>query len=141
MPAANEADGTVKIQVYQTVGSPGNLSFELVAEYDVTGYVPEGDNINGVLPDWQGRIWFVVRNAATVGVLDPATGSVKVLVLEGSITNTFAMDEDAAYINTTKFMYRIELGTDGAPRVIWQETYQNNGIQKLGQLSAGSGTW
>ena len=140
VPVANEADGTVKIQVYRTVESPGNLRFKLVSEYDVTAYVPEGDNINGVLPDWQGRIWFVVRNAATVGVLDPATGSVKVLALEGSITNTFAMDEDAAYINTTKWMYRIELGPDGAPRIVWQETYQNIGIQKPGQLSAGSGT-
>jgi hypothetical protein len=140
VPVANEADGTVKIQVYQTVGSPGNLSFELVSEYDVTAYVPEGDNINGVLPDWQGRIWFVVRNAATVGVLDPATGSVEVLKLEGSITNTFAMDEDAAYISTTKFLYRIGFDSDGALQIVWQETYQNIGIQKPGQLSAGSGT-
>ena len=140
VPVANEADGTVKIQVYQTVGSPGNLSFKLVAEYDVTAHVPEGDNINGVLPDWQGRIWFVVRNAATVGVLDPATRSVKVLRLEGSITNTFAMDRDAAYINTTKWLYRVEVGPNGVPRVVWQEGYQNIGTIKKGQLSAGSGT-
>jgi hypothetical protein len=140
VPVANDADGSVKILVYQTIGSPGDLSFELVSEYDVTAHVPEGDNINGVLPDWDGRIWFVVRNAATVGVLDPATGSIKVLPLEGKITNTFAMDRDAAYINTTEFMYRIELDSDGALQVAWRETYQNIGIQKPGQLSAGSGT-
>ena len=51
VPVANEADGTVKIQVYRTVESPGNLRFKLVSEYDVTAYVPQGDNINGVLPD------------------------------------------------------------------------------------------
>jgi hypothetical protein len=140
VPVANEEDGTVKIQVYQTIGSPGNLSFKLVTKYDVTAWIPEGDNINGVLPDWQGRIWFVVRNEATVGVVDPATDSVKVLTLEGKITNTFAMDRDAAYINTTKWMYRIELGPDGAPQVVWKAGYQNIGIQKPGQLSAGSGT-
>ena len=139
VPVANEADDTVKIQVYQTVGSPGNLSFELVAEYDVTAYVPEGDNINGVLPDWQGRIWFVVRNAATVGVLDPATGSVKVLHLEGSITNTFAMDRDAAYINTTKWMYRIEVDLTASRRWYGRRGTTTSAIQK-GQLSAGSGT-
>jgi hypothetical protein len=140
VPVANDDDDTVKIQVYQTVETAGNLRFELVSEYDVTAYVPAGDNINGVLPDFRGRIWFVVRNAATVGVLDPATGSVKVLPLEGSITNTFAMDHNAAYINTTRWMYRIELGPNGSPRVVWRETYQNIGTRKPGQLSAGSGT-
>jgi len=119
---------------------PGDKGFELVSEYNITDYIPEGDNINGVLPDWQGRIWFVVRKAATVGVLDPAAQTIKVLPLEGSITNTFAMDRDAAYINTTEFMYRIELDPDGAPQVVWKEKYQNSGRQKPGQLSPGSGT-
>jgi hypothetical protein len=130
----------VKIQVYRIGGPPKNPRFELASEYDISSYVGQGDNINGVLPDFQGRIWFVVRGAATVGVLDPATGSVKTLRLDGSITNTFAMAEEGAYINTTKYMYRIELGPDGDLRVVWQQEYQNIGTIKPGQLSAGSGT-
>ena len=76
VPVANDTEHTVKIQVYSETGLPGDKGFELVSEYNITDYIPEGDNINGVLPDWQGRIWFVVRNQATVGVVDPATGSV-----------------------------------------------------------------
>jgi hypothetical protein len=142
VPVVDANDGNkVKIQVYHTAGSPGNLGFELAAEYDISAAITEpGDNVNGVLPDWQGRIWFVVRNSATVGVLDPATGSVKWQKLEGSITNSFAMDRDAAYIDTTKYMYRVELGPDGVPQVVWKAGYRNILTKKPGQLSAGSGT-
>ncbi len=141
VPVVDVDDGNkVKIQVYGTIGSPGNLSFHKVREYDINDYIEPGDNVNGVLPDWQGRIWFVVRNAATVGVLDPAAGLAKVLKLEGSITNSFAMDRDAAYIDTTEKMYRIGLGSDGAPYVVWEEDYENIHERKPGQLSAGSGT-
>jgi hypothetical protein len=129
-----------KIQVRTTSPSPGHPAFEIVSEYDISAYVPSGDKVNGLMADWQGRIWFVVRNAATVGVVDPATGSIKVLPLDGSITNSFAMDRDAAYIVTTKWMYRVELGPDGAPQVAWREGYENIGTTKPGQLSAGSGT-
>jgi hypothetical protein len=131
----------VKITVVQTVESAGKPQFEFVGSgYDITSYVAPGDNINGLMADWQGRIWFVVRQAATVGVLDPATGAVKTLALEGSITNGFSMDRDAAYIVTTAKMYRVEADSDGAPHKVWEEGYQNVGYKKPGQLSAGSGT-
>ncbi len=139
VPVVDE-DQKVKIQVLRVIGSPGTLRFEVVSDYDISAYVAQGDNINGVLPDWQGRIWFVVRASAAVGVLDPATGSIKTLKLNGAITNSFAMDRDAAYIVTTEKMYRIEAGPDGAPRVVWEAGYQNSGAIKPGQLSAGSGT-
>lgn len=129
-----------KIQVRTTSASPGHPAFDLVSEYDFSAYVLPGDNVNGLMVDWQGRVWFVVRNAGTVGVVNPVTGSIKVLSLDGSITNSFAMDRDAAYIVTTKWMYRIKLGPDGTPQVAWKEGYQNIGIIKPGQLSAGSGT-
>ena len=98
----NTNEGQNKIRVMQIVGSPGDLSFDVVHEYDVSAYVDEGDKINGLLPDWQGRIWFVVRDSGTLGVADPDTGSVQHTHLEGSITNSFAMDRDAAYVVTTE---------------------------------------
>ena len=132
---------TVKIMVVQTLESAGKPHFEVVGEgYDISSYIGPGDNINGLMADWQGRIWFVVRTAATVGVLDPATGAIKTLALEGSITNGFSMDRDAAYIVTTAKMYRVEAGPDGVPHKVWEEGYENVGFKKPGQLSAGSGT-
>ena len=137
-------DDTNTIQVMKIVNSSGDFpfEFEVASEYDVTDHIPKGDNIAGLLPDWQGRIWFAVRGNATVGVLDPATGAVKILEkpLEGSITNTFAMDREAAYVDTTAKMYRIEAGPEGIPQVAWEEEYDNIGSRKDGQLSAGTGT-
>ncbi len=105
----------VKIRWCALSNPRGSRTSSSSAEYDITSYVGPGDNINGVMADWQGRIWFVVRQAATVGVLNPPTGAVKTLALEGSITNGFSMDRDAAYIVTTAKMYRVEAGPDGAP--------------------------
>ena len=133
-------DGKAKIKVIELVESAGTVSFQEVAAYDLSAYVPAGDNLNGLLPDWQGRIWFVVKNAGIVGVLDPETGSINTLALGGSITNTFAIDRDAVYVVTTQKMYRIGRGPDGAPQVVWEEGYRNIGSRKSGQLSAGTGT-
>jgi hypothetical protein len=133
-------DGKSKIKVIEVVESKGTLAFQEVTAYDISAYVPDGDNINGLLPVWQGRIWFVVKNHGIVGVLDPKTGSIETLALEGSITNTFAIDRDAVYVATTQKMYRIGRGPDGVPQVVWEEGYRNIGNKKPGQLSAGTGT-
>ncbi len=50
------------------------------------------------------------------------------------------MDRDAAFIDTTAMMYRVEAGLNGAPRIVWHAGYENVGYKKPGQLSAGSGT-
>jgi len=140
VPMVDE-DGKSKIKVIEVVESKGTLAFQEVTTYDVSDSVPPGDNINGLLADWRGRIWFVVKNAGRVGVLDPVTGSIKTLALEGSITNSFAIDRDAVYVATTQKMYRIGLDPDGVPQMIWEDGYQNIGDPpKPGQLSAGTGT-
>jgi hypothetical protein len=153
MPAKYYNPDAVKILIIAEVKVAGQLSFKQVKEYDVSAYAlydPDNkmDTINGLMADWQGRIWFILKNSGRTGVLDPMTGSVKTVQLDGKITNTFAMDRDAAYVATTHTMYRIALGHDGAPKVVWSDTYQNRADSgnpadqspKPGQLSAGTGT-
>ena len=41
---------------------------------------------------------------------------------------------------TDAALYRLEAGATGLPEVVWRETYENSGVQKPGQASAGSGT-
>lgn len=130
----------VTIRVVRTDESKGTPRFEVVKEYDVSKYIGQGDNINGLMPDWQGRIWFVVRSAAMVGVLDTTTGSIKTLALQGAITNGFSVDRDATYVATTAKVYRIGLDSDGAPRKVWEAAYENIGARKPGQLTPGTGT-
>jgi hypothetical protein len=106
--------------------------------------VPAGDVIGSLLPDYAGRIWFVVRAIGRIGMFDPATGIAKYLELgKGEeIANSFAIDGMDAYVVSTKKMYRLRAGDDNVPYVVWSAGYQNDFpvTPKPGQLSGGSGT-
>ena len=127
------------ILVVEESGEPGNTTFRMAHDYDLSGVV-QGNLITAVTPDFSGRIWFVTRMNGYVGLLDPATGSVKGLPLGEEIANGFAIDHNNAYIVSTKNLYRITAGEDNAPFVVWSAPYENIGMMKPGQYSAGSGT-
>lgn len=130
--------GNQLVVVSQTTG-PGGTSFAM-SEHDVSSVVPPGDAINSLVPDAQGRIWFVVRYAGIIGLLDPKTGAVQKLQLGEEISNSFSVDGNDAYIVTTSKLYRLSAGSDNVPTIVWSAAYQNIGRRKTGQLSAGSGT-
>ncbi|HXC49273.1 MAG TPA: hypothetical protein VN634_00180 [Candidatus Limnocylindrales bacterium] len=129
------ADG--RILIYQVNKSAPYLS--LAGEYDLSG-VLAGDRITSVLPDWQGRAWFVGRYSGIVGVLDLESGETQSITLGEEIENSFAVDEDAVYIVSDTSMYRFAAGADNVPAAVWSQPYQNSGVQKTGQFNAGSGT-
>ena len=137
---------TGRLWVVAQVGPPDHPSFADPIEYDLSPWLDFGDSIQSVVPDWQGRLWFVTRQSGKVGVLDPAKypagDSVHTLKFYGEeIGNSFPVTHDAVYVVTTKAIYRLTAGPDGVPQVVWQsEPYKNIGGQKPGQLSAGSGT-
>ena len=54
----------------------GKPVFKEVADYDPTPCLTPGDRIPSVLPDTEGRLWFVGRYDGAVGVLNPSTGQV-----------------------------------------------------------------
>ncbi len=131
------ADGHV--WVVATVTTAGVPSFVVEADYDLNGALA-GDRITSVLPDWQGRVWFVGRYDGVVGVLNRDTGAVNSITLGEEIENSFAVDEDAVYVVSDVSMYRLAAGADDLPAVVWSAPYQNGGVQKVGQFDAGSGT-
>jgi hypothetical protein len=133
---------TDHIWVVGQMGSTDSPTFEAPIDYDLSGVVPLGDSIQSVMPDWEGRLWFATRKSGLVGVLEPTTGAVLgTRQLNEEIGNSFAMTTDAAYVVTTKAMYRLAAGPDGIPYVVWQsKPYKNVGFKKDGQLTAGSGT-
>ena len=116
-------------------------AFKVVADYDLSGTIPQGEGIVSVLPDWHGILWFVTRRGI-VGAIDRANGAVKTLRLSGEgISNSFAVDETGgAFIVSDKALYRFDAGPKGGPRVSWRVVYPNSGIHKPGQSDAGSGT-
>jgi hypothetical protein len=137
-------------------GTDANPTLEKVGGYDLSESIPDGDNIAGVMADWQGRLWFSVAGAgaepAQICVLNPAhytaTDSGAKCVQFGKdkkgnnelIRNTFALTEDGAYVVSSQKMYGIAAGSDDQPYVMWSEPYKTIGKVKLGQYSLGSGT-
>jgi hypothetical protein len=127
-------------------------AFVLEDDYDVAahlnGQYPSTDapheRLVSALPDKNGLIWFEARINGVVGTLDPKTGAVKVIRLghefENSIQNSFAVDGDQALVATNRKMFGLEADRTGTPRVLWQSTYKNAGVNKPGQFDDGTGT-
>ncbi len=128
------------ILVFTVDDSGAAPHFRQVADYDPTSCLTPGDRIPSVLPDAQGRLWFVGRYHGAVGVLDPHTGKCRSVILGEEIENSFAVAKDGTYIVSDKAMYKFRAGKDLLPKQIWRMPYRNIGIQKPGQINAGSGT-
>jgi hypothetical protein len=128
------------VWVVGQTGPADSPAFEDPVDYDLSAVVPQGDTIQSVVPDWEGRLWFVTRPSGVVGVFNPVTSVAGSLPLNEEIANSFAVTPDSSYVVTTKAMYRLAAGPDGVPRVVWRSEYENIGATKPGQLSPGSGT-
>jgi hypothetical protein len=130
---------TTTKQIWRTqVGATG---LTRTATYDVAAQVPGDDCVVATMPDWSGRIFFATQQGR-VGVVDPATGQVKVMQFPGEgIFNSLAGDETGAiYLVTTHRLAAVEADASGAPVVRWSQAYDRGTQQKPGQLSQGSGT-
>jgi hypothetical protein len=115
--------------------------FRLTSTYDAGAAIPDGDCLIALMPDWDGRIWFVTKGGG-VGTINRATGRVRSLRLPGErIVNSFATDETGGvYIVSDHALYRFDATSTGRPRVTWRQRYDRGSTQKPGQLSRGSGT-
>jgi hypothetical protein len=147
--------------VEEAAGPPPH--FEKVNSCDPQ--VPPDQDIQSVLPDAQGRLWFT-----TSGTTDPTTGNatspawvgtlvftsstgctVKTLQLGTtpttyeSISKSFAVEPVATsggvFIVSDYAMYRFDAAADGTPQITWREAYDRGTYPpKPGQIQVGSGT-
>jgi hypothetical protein len=126
----------------QVIGQTEDGSgFELRRDFDLTSDVnTESERMNSALPDFDGRIWFVVKQTGKVGTLDKESRKVRLLKLDEPIENSFTVAEGGVYVVTDRRMYRLRTNSKGAPRIAWKAGYRNTGIAKPGQAGPGSGT-
>jgi hypothetical protein len=123
--------------IAQTEG-PG---FELERDIDLSGAISEDDAITSVLPDWEGRQWFVTTDGTVGTVPRGGTGAAGAMGLGEDIENSFAVDETGGvFVVSDRAMYRFDAGARGAPKVTWRRPYPNSGEQKPGQGDDASGT-
>ena len=111
----------------------------MVRRYNLNPLVGKSSIISAI-PDWSGRIWFVIESGLA-GFVDPATGATNVVSLGGeAIGNSFAVDETGGvFIVTDHALYRFDV-VHGLPHVTWRVAYDRGTRIKPGQTEHGSGT-
>ncbi|WP_394436031.1 hypothetical protein [Streptomyces sp. SGAir0957] len=131
----------------------GTWRFVVTDDWDLTSQVPHDcvswtnlypsgtcDPVTAVMPDWTGRVWWVTRQGR-VGTVDPATGAVTSIRLDGEeIQNSFSVAEDGVSVVSDHALYSFVAAADGTPRVVWRQTYDRGTGTKPGSVNQGSGT-
>jgi hypothetical protein len=116
-------------------------AFNVVKVFDLSAWVPTGDFVAFVLPDFEGRMWFATEGGV-VGILQPDTGQATTVSLNGEqIKNGLAIDETGGmFVASDHAMYRFDVDANGKPVLTWRELYDRGNRFKAGQLSQGTGT-
>ncbi|MER7763511.1 hypothetical protein [Streptomyces sp. NPDC097619] len=101
--------------------------------------VPAGDNIVGLTPAWDGRVWFAT-SGGVIGTVDTGTGAVRSLATGEGVQNSISTVPGRTAVATDRALYLLSAGPDGTPRVDWRAAYDRGPGRKPGQLSWGTGT-
>lgn len=109
---------------------------------DFYNWFPRGecDPVSSVMPDYQGRIWWVSRHGR-VGTVNPATGQMAVHQFAGEeIQNSLSSDKDGMYVITDYALYYMKADNQGQPQIQWKETYPRSNQYRYGNINNGSGS-
>ncbi|WP_295651149.1 hypothetical protein [uncultured Dietzia sp.] len=139
----------------RTAEGPWRMTVEVLA--DLSPAVPEGDAVTGLMPAFDGRVWFATSNGV-VGTVRPAGAGLeggdgsrydddndpglRFLALPAGerITNGLTVRPGGASVITTRALYEIDSEADGLPVVRWRHGYEVGPGRKPGLLAYGSGT-
>lgn len=133
-----------RVLVVATDDGAGEPDLTTDESYDLSAVVPDDDCLIALMPDWEGRIWWVT-GAGLVGTITDTGGAepvVRTLDLDEEVANSLATGEDGGvYVVTVEALYKL-VADDRRhhPVVRWRTAYDRGTKQKPGQLSRGSGT-
>ncbi|MGN0099664.1 MAG: hypothetical protein ACI39C_01870 [Dietzia sp.] len=126
------------------------MSVDVLA--DLAPAVPHGDAITGLMPAFDGRVWFAT-SGGVVGTVRPRDAGAGVgdggdddelrhLALPAGerISNGLTVRPGGASVITTRALYEIDSSADGTPTVRWRHGYEVGPGRKPGLLAHGSGT-
>ncbi|MGW6614557.1 hypothetical protein ACWGA0_14000 [Streptomyces erythrochromogenes] len=103
------------------------------------GAVPAGDNIVGLTPAWDGRVWFAT-SGGVIGTVDTGTGAVRSISTGEGVQNSISTVPGRTAVATDRALYLLSSAPDGTPVVEWRAAYDRGPARKPGQLSWGTGT-
>lgn len=115
------ATGDRRVLAVRTA-TDGEPDLATAAEWDLKPYVPHGDCVVTLAPDWSGRIWWA-SHAGLVGTVDPASGRVGVVDLGEEVDRGITTDEGGAYVVTDQALHRLAVGEDATPLPVWRTRY------------------
>jgi hypothetical protein len=127
------------IEVISTADEAGDPALVTEHTIDLTEVIPDDDCLVALMPDWEGRgTWWVSRDGRVglAGLDDVPT----VVDLDERVANSVSVDETGVYVVTVNALYKFAVGEAGVPDLLWRSVYDNSGVEKPGQISAGSGS-
>ncbi|KRE93932.1 hypothetical protein ASG76_10965 [Nocardioides sp. Soil774] len=116
------ATRTREVRVVATRSAKGDPDLGTVTSWDLKPYVPYGDCLVAVAPDWSGRVWWASQQGL-VGTIDPASGQVAVTDLGEDVRRGLATDDTGAYVVTDEALHRLVAGLGGGLQEVWRSEY------------------
>ncbi|WP_042435388.1 hypothetical protein [Streptacidiphilus anmyonensis] len=116
----------------------GAWSLTVDQSTSLAGAIPSGDDIVGLSPGWDGRIWFATAGGV-IGTVDTSTGAVRTLATGEGVANSISTVPGHTAVATDHALYLLSEAPDGTPVVDWRAPYDRGPGRKPGQLSWGTG--
>lgn len=114
-----------QVLVVGTRSAEDEPDLSTVSTTDLKPYVPFGDCLVALAPDWTGMMWWASR-AGLVGTIAADTGQVRVIDLDEDVGRQLATDESGAYVVTDVALHRLVAGADGTPQTVWRSEYDGS---------------
>ena len=128
-----------QVEALRTSDGAGDPDLTVDQTWDLQPFVPDGDCLVALAPDWSGRIWWASR-AGLVGTISPEGGQTAAHDLGEPVHDGLAVDADGVFVITDHALHRLTAGSDGQPEPVWTTPYDRGEDRKPGQLSRGSGS-
>ncbi|RDI61610.1 hypothetical protein DFR76_113111 [Nocardia pseudobrasiliensis] len=107
---------------------------------DLSGVVPEGDSVVGLVPDSGGAVWFATARAVVGRVDSSGTVSGVTLPAGEQVANSISATPNGRIAVATTFaLYELD-SEGGHPHIRWRAPYDRGPARKPGQLSWGTGS-
>ncbi|MGF6881835.1 hypothetical protein ABIA39_002433 [Nocardia sp. GAS34] len=119
----------------------GRWILAVTSSVDLSGVVPAGDSVVGLVPDSSGAVWFATEHAV-VGRVGAAGGVSAVSLPAGEMVENSisATPNGRIAVATTFALYEFHTGDSGRPEISWRRAYDRGPGRKPGQLSWGTGS-
>jgi hypothetical protein len=140
-------DGTNQMLHVEVKSKADGPRLEIVDSLDLSASIPSdcaGPGCNGVvglIPDYEGRIWFATDGALT-GFVDRERNEIKTLALSPGerVANSIASGPAGVAVVSDQALYLLRVDHGGAPVIVFRASYDRGNARKPGQLSQGSGS-